>query len=339
MFQHNRRLQTFIASADQKIAEANSPQDLLNIIAETDAFKGNFQFDQRDFLLYFAMDVSAFIIGLIAFQKSDESFWLFIIFLSLFIAIILLFRFFRRRSSVDKLSAAIYEKDLLFDNDLEIINSPNYSQKSLESRFHDFIRGNYSREIKTVIAGKNKQEIPFNYHYYHFHYVNETVETKTDRDGKISTQKSYDHFDRYGLIIDLSSVNKMRFNAALSIRYSKPLFGMNTGDYAPASITFRKHFIVKTDDSLQAAKFLTPTMVESIEALLQGFNEITIETNLHQELLLSFTNHDVLAGNRQYSLKEKALFFQEIKQTTELPNLRYTLHMITQMLQELDHNF
>lgn len=339
MFQHNHRLQKFIASADQKTAEANSPQDLLDIIAKAQAFKGNLQFDQRDFLLYFIIDITAFIVGIIAFQKSDESFWLFITFLSLFVAVILLFYYVKRRKSIDKLSAAIYARDLLFDNQLEIIHSANYSQKALEARFHDFIRGNYSREIKTVIAGKNAEEIPFNYHYYHFHYVDEKTETKTDSDGKTSTKKRYDHYDRYGFIVDLASVKNMTFNSALQIIYSKALFGMNKGDYAPASITFRKNFIVKTKENFQAAKFLTPSMVETIESLLQGFNQITIETNKHQELLLSFTNHDILTGNRQYSLKETDLFLEEIKQTTALPNLHYALHMISQMLQEIDHNF
>ncbi len=339
MFQHNRRLQQFITSADQKITDAKTPQDLLDLIEETRIFNGNFQFDSRDYWLYFSIDISAFIIAIIAFQQSDESFWLFLIFLSVFIGFILVFRYFKRRKSVDRLSAEIYRRDLLFDNHLTISDSPNFTQKSLESRFQDFHRGNYSREIQEVIAGKNDTSLPFSYHYYHFHYVDENEETRTDSDGKTTTQKSYTHYDRFGLIVDLKSIANMRFNAALRIIESRALFGMNKSDYAPASITFRKNFRVQTEDSLQAAKFFTPVMVETLEALLQGFKEIVIETNEQHELLLSFTNHDLLTGDRQHSLQETDLFLQEIQQITPLDHLQYTLHMLTQMLQEIDHNF
>lgn len=339
MFQHNRRLQQFITSADQRIADAKMPQDLLDLIEESRIFNGNFQFDSRDYWLYFGIDMTALIISIIAFQKSDESFWLFLIFLSIFIGITLVIRYFKRRKSVDRLSADIYRRDLLFDNHLTIVDSPNFTQKALESRFQDFHRGNYSREIKEVIAGKNQTSLPFAYHYYQFHYVDEKEETRTDSDGKTTTQKSYTHYDRFGLIVDLKSIPNMTFNAALRIIESKSLFGMNKSDYAPASITFRKNFKVQTKDSLQAAKFFTPVMVETLESLLQGFKEIVIETNQAHELLLSFTNHDLLTGDRQHSLKETDLFLQEIEQITALDNLQYTLHMLTQMLQEIDHNF
>lgn len=80
-------------------------------------------------------------------------------------------------------------------------------------------------------------------------------------------------------------------------------------------------------------------MVETIESMLEGFHKIVIETNSNQELLLSFTNHDLISGNRQYSLAETDLFLQEISQTTPIPNLIYTLNIIGKMLQEMDHNF
>ena len=339
MFQHNRQLQKFIASADQKVASATKPQDLLDIIEETRAFHGNFRFDPRDYLLYFGLDMIALLIGIFAFRKSDEGFWLFVIFLSLFVGIILLVRYFKRRNHVDQLSERIYRRDLLFDNHLEVIHSPNFSQKALEARFSDFHRGNYSREIREVIQGENLQDYPFSYHYYHFHYVDQREETSTDSDGKTTTKTHYSHYDRYGLIIDLQSISHMTEIPLLKILQSKAFIGMNKGDYAPASITFRKHFKVQTNDPQQAAKFLTPVMVETIESMQAIFRKVVIETNSHSELLLSFDNPEVFASNRQYSLRETDLFLQEISQTTPLPNLIYTLNIIGKMLQEMDHNF
>ncbi len=339
MFQHNRRLQQFINFANQKVSNAKKPQDLLDIIEESRAFHGNFQFDKRDYLLYFGLDLSALILALIAFQKSDESFWLFLIFLSLFIAIILLARYLKRRHLVERLSDNLYQQDLLFDNNLQIITSPNYSQKALESRFTDFHRGNYSREIQRVIQG-SKHDIPaFSYHYYHFHYVDKQEKSTTDSEGKSTTQTSYTHYDRYGLIIDLKSVSNLPMIPLFKITQSRALIGMNKSDYSPASITFRKNFKLHTESPLQVAKIFTPVMVETIESMLEGFHKIVIETNSNQELLLSFTNHDLISGNRQYSLAETDLFLQEISQTTPIPNLIYTLNIIGKMLQEMDHNF
>lgn len=250
MFQHNRRLQQFINFANQKVSNAKKPQDLLDIIEESRAFHGNFQFDNRDYLLYFGLDLSALILAFIAFQKSDESFWLFLIFSSLFIAIILLVRYFKRRHLVERLSDNLYQQDLLFDNNLQIITSPNYSQKALESRFADFHRGNYSREIKSVIQGHKRDTPAFSYHYYHFHYVDKQEKSATDSEGKNTTQTSYTHYDRYGLIIDLKSVYNLPMIPLFKITQSRALIGMNKSDYSPASIAFRKNFKLHTESPL-----------------------------------------------------------------------------------------
>lgn len=339
MFQHNRRLQQFITSADQKIAKATQPQDLLEIIEETRRFQGNFQFDQRDYLLYFGLDAALLIGGFFLFKQSDEGFGLFLIILSLFLATHLLFRYCKRRNHVDRLSAHIYQRDLLFDNQLTIINTATLTPAALASRFSDFQRGNYSRKIETLLEGQYQAPLSFTYRYYHFHYIDKREERSTDHQGKTTTTTHFDHHDRYGLIIDLRAIKTLTFHPLVKITHSSVLWGFNKGDYAPASLKFRKNFKLQTQDPMQAAKFLTPVMVETLELMLDKFQNIVLEINSHQELLLSFSNPELLSANRQYSLLEIDLFLQEISQITPLPNLVYTLNIIDKILQEMDHNF
>ena len=356
--QHNRLLHQFIDEAEVALETAQSPEALLAVIESASALEGDLHFQPQDYGLYALLDGLLLISGLILFQKTAEGFPLFMMALALFIGVILFVRFRKRARKMGNLSEKIFFKDLLFDNQLSIVSPPDFTIEALLTRFHDFHRGNYSRKIEQVIQGEHlghHASSSFPFHYYHFHYVDEHTDETKESDGSTSTKTTYRHYDRFGIVIPFqASLNPEQDSASdsdsdsasmspktenLQITESKALFGLNKSDYAPASLSFRKRFIVKTHNTHFAAKFLKPIIVELIEALTLHFSAITLEINEHNELLIAFTDKDLLAVPQRYSLAETALFLAEIKGISTPEKLTTLLKALENIRRETDNNF
>lgn len=352
--QHNRLLHQFIDEAEVALETAQSPEALLAVIESANALEGDLHFQPQDYGLYALLDGLFLISGLILFQKTAEGFPLFMMALALFIGVILFVRFRKRARKMGNLSEKIFFKDLLFDNQLSIVSPPDFTTEALLMRFHDFHRGNYSRKIEQVIQGEHlghHASTSFPFHYYHFHYVDEHTEKTKESDGSTSTKTTYRHYDRFGIVIpfqtslnpeqasDSASASISPKTENLQITESKALFGLNKSDYAPASLSFRKRFFVKTHNAHFAAKFLKPVIVELIEALTLHFSAITLEINEHNELLIAFTDKDLLAVPQRYSLAETALFLAEIKGISTPEKLTTLLKALEKMRRETDNNF
>lgn len=169
-------------------------------------------------------------------------------------------------------------------------------------------------------------------YYFNFHYVDERIVESTDSDGKKTEEKVYDHYDRYGIILPYTIAENVR------IIENNKLFGQNKSDYEPASLSFRKLFLVKTNDTFQASKLLSPSMVEYLEALPNNYNNIVLELKAN-ELLLSFTNKDTLASKREYNFNQLDKFLAEIRDVKKLPRLTHLHSVCDFFIQNTQNNF
>ncbi|WP_026879272.1 hypothetical protein WMO13_00845 [Ignatzschineria larvae DSM 13226] len=337
---HNRRLKQFINHIDNALQKADTPQALIAVVEEAKSFEGNLAFDQRDFYLYFTLDFLLLIGSTLFYQRTGEGFALFLSFLSIFIAFILGQRFFARRKLLDNLSAKIFYQDFLFDNELTVDHSEYYQLPALLTRLSDFNRGNHSRELRECLRGYYQgQQLTFTYHYYHLHYVDQRTVEKRGNDGEMSQETVLEHFDRYGLILNLQSMSTMTQIAPIVIAANKRLIGLNEGDYAPASLNFRKTLIVYSQTPQQAARFLTPTTVEQLEYFAKHYQKIALEVNEEQELCFSFDDNDLLKVPQQYDLSNPGQFIAELSGKSTALKLERTLKDLETILCENDHNF
>ncbi len=332
---HNKRLHQFLIYANEALNNAKEPQDLIEVVEKARQFNGKFRFKNRNFYLSFLGIFALFLTLLPISIDHDNGFGIFLSITLLMIAGMLFNRMRSRNRRTARLAQRIFYRDLLFDNQLEIAQSVGpYSIEALQQRFTEFDRGNYSRSIESLIQGKfTGEKRSFSYHYLHFHYVNRREITETDSQGRESTRVVYDHYDRYGLLLPFPYIT------AVKIQHQPKLLGLNKGTYQPASIDFNKQFHVWAKEEFQAARFLTPTTVQTIENIPQHFKKAALEFATDGELLFMFEDDDLISAKRQYDLNDPDAFLQEIAGITELPRLKDALKIIEILIAESDNNF
>lgn len=331
MIQHNRLLWRKITQASEKIDQAQSAQELLKI-AESMREITPLQFDRRDYLLYFGADLLLFITGFFLYRENGEGFFLFLLMLALFIAIILAIRFYRREKLPKQLSEKIFYRDLLFDNQITSIDPNVLPVNDLLQRFREFDRGNYRREIPELLKGSidiGLTSIPF--YYFHFHYVDEEIVEEKGSDGKPKNRKIYHHYHRYGLLLAPKFLkdNELPLLQITADRYLKE----RKSDYLPASLAFRKRFSLYTSEQHFAAKILTPTIVEQLLTQSEEFKNMNIELN--QQLLIAFDNRDLIHAQQNYDLQHLDAFIAELQEKRELPQLQKITPLIKNLLFQL----
>ncbi len=340
LINHNRRLKQFIHHIDHALQVADTPQALIAVVEKAKDFDGKLAFDPRDFYLYFLLDFLLLMGSALFYYQTGEGFALFLVFLSIFIAIILVQRFLTRQKSLAHLSAKIFYRDFLFDNQLTRDPSEYYQLPALLKRFSDFNRGNHSRELRESLVGFYQgNRLSFTYHYYHLHYVEERRVEQRGNNGEMKEKQILEHFDRFGIIVNLQSIPSIRTIAPILIVNNKRLIGLNEGDYAPASLNFRKQLIVYSQTPQQAARFLTPTTVEQLEYFAKHYQKIALEVNTEQELCFSFDDQDLLKVPQQYDLSNPEQFIAELSGKSRALKLERTLKDLEIILCENKHHF
>ncbi len=335
MFEHNRKLNDFLTSIDERIERATDPSQLITLIDEAQQFEGGLEYNNNGLLALMAIALITAIVSFYISRKVDSGFPLFLIALSIFTLIIMGSRLSNRNSAVDALSEKLFKRDLLFDNQLQpMLSIGPHSYEALIKRFSEFNRGNHTRTIKETIAGRYEGEyFSFNYHYFHFHYVNRHEEETTDSEGRRQTKVYYDPYDRYGLYIDTVEPKN------LIISYAPKLVGQNRGIYRPSSNLFNRTFLVQGESEFVAAKFLTPSVVTAIEASVKQFSDPRLEFNAEGALCFAYDDDDTFYAPRQYSLAEPEAFREEISEVLTPEKLKITLQYIDFLLQQTDNHF
>ncbi|WP_159566144.1 hypothetical protein [Budvicia diplopodorum] len=334
---NNKKISELLATVRKQVDSAQTELDLIGAVEQIKAFGSPLKFN------HLIIHIIGGICGLIAillgayqylaFGKFDVNIMIFMAILAIAVVATLIYVWYKNQLITD-LESTLFNKDLQLDNRLTKIqvDAEEYAHQ-LGIRFNDFNRGNYSREIYALYQGIYQgKEHAFNYHFYHFHYVDKRTTMTTDSKGRPRTRTVYDHYDRYGIYLPFNFIS----NLAL---ISKSISGVSGYNYKPASIQFNKIYKVIAESEIAAAKFLKPAVVIASEEIANVFSEVNFEFNEDTELCMSFSDDDLLTLTRTCSFKNPDEFIQEIRKVHTLPKLQTALEHIHTLMAYSDNNF
>lgn len=333
----NQRIDALLASVKERVNTAQNQEDLVQAIELIKAFGEPLKYDHTKFYILSALSfICAVAIGgyrQLYYGHLDAS-TVFMMIALFVVGVAILIYVWRKRSAIGNLADRLFHLDLLFDNGLQeaAIDAENQAS-SLMCRFHEFNRGNYSQEIRALYKGRYQgKEHSFDYHYYHFHYVDKRTTVTSNGKGGVKTKTVYDHYDRYGFYLPFRLVS----NLAL---ISKPVSGLSGRTYKPASNKFNKIYRVVADSEMNAARFLKPMVVIASEEITSTFSELNVEFNENAELCMSFRDSNVLFLPRSVCFNTPDDFIKQVKQNNVLPKLQKALEHIHTLMTYSDSNF
>lgn len=334
---HNRRLEALLTQVSQDVEAAESQDGLVKAIEQVKAFNGPLAFNHT------RQKVIAIVALLVALLTGGYQYYVYrhlsapVVILMVILGLCaagLFFYIWRKSSRIRALAERLYQRDLLFDNDMrELGDELPTLEKQLFSNFYEFNRGNHSRELSAGYEGRYQGKThALSYHFYHFHYVDKRTESYTDSKGNRRTRTVYDHYHRYGIVLPF------RFVSRLAI-VGKSVSGLRGSDYQPSSNRFNKLFKVIADTEMTAARFLKPTVVLACEEAANNFSELNLEFNGQAQLCMSFANSAVISGRQQHDFASPDAFIDEVKGHNSLPELQRALDFIHTLMVYSDSNF
>lgn len=197
----------------------------------------------------------------------------------IFIVFLYFYQYFVKRSRYDVGRL----QGLLLDKAFQLKTGFHYENAA--DRFHwvrqyfsGFGRGNHENYIVNSMVGEidigavRKRALLGHYHWVDEERREEST-TDTDGDTKWETKYYYHHFDEYFVAFEVPS--------ALGYVGVWPRSGWfkKKGTYSPSHPGFDKHFIVYSNDTVTASKFLPPAFVEDIVLATHSFIGLSLETN------------------------------------------------------------
>lgn len=251
------------------------------------------------------------------------------------IVLVILWLYLRVRSNWrEPISSRIFLLDTLFNNNLKDLKdqcSERYQQ--LSSRFADFKRGNDTRELVALFQGHHSGDVHnFDFQIYHFHYVVKTTSTTTDSDGNTRTTTTRKSYYRHGLVLPFPFAQSLTISSDSSIK--------GQGEkYSTASTVFNNAFSVRAGAEIDAARFLSPAVIEKISTLTSLVDKPVVELSFDNQLCLSFNDHDLITLNRAHSLSNPTEFAREISGHADLQKLDGLLDLIHDLMRLTDNNF
>lgn len=253
---------------------------------------------------------------------------------ALILAAILYYWLRKRKYWRDPVSDRIHMRDILLNNNLtEQKVKPESKASELESKFREFDRGNHRREIKSMYSGEYQGEVhQFAFQLYHFHYVDKRTETYQDSEGNTKTRSRYDHFDRYGVLLNFP------FTKSVSLD-SDPRISFPGKKYTTASNAFNRMFKVRTQDEMQAARLLSPAVVEALSKFGNDYKRSVIEIIGNSDMCIAFEDKDLLSLRRRFGLDKPDAFKEEIAGHAKLDKLDALLATIHNLMRLSDNNF
>jgi hypothetical protein len=325
---HNSRLKSLINKMLSDVKSAENEADLIKIIDEAISFGEPLKYDNTiQFLLSgFCCIFIAVFVSMVYFSYGviHQN----AIVISLIISVIGVMSFvftFMRRSEISDISNRIFEKDILFDNRLSIVQIKGSEHASnLSSVFHEFERGNHSREIRSLNAGNYSGEsYSFDYHIYNFHYVNKKIVNEKDGiwGGKAGKKTIYDRKNRYGIYLPFSFVG----NIAI-LGFGAP--GFEGKRLKQESSNFNKRYKVYSAVELDAKRFLNSEVLTAFEGVGKIFKGLNFEFSSDARLCMSFEDSDLISAKRTYGLDDPIKFLAEIEAYIPVPKLDKALNHI-----------
>ncbi|MCL2914511.1 DUF3137 domain-containing protein [Shewanella corallii] len=254
--------------------------------------------------------------------------------LSNLVFVILMFPWLRSRANWRKpLSDKIFLLDALFNNQLkEVPFSRKEKADELYGLFREFGRGNHLREVLALYQGRYEgEQHSFDYHLYKFHYVEKKTETYTDSDGKTRTRTvKYDYY-RYGIYLQFPFAKGVSFQGDGRIFLRDKTFSGTSND-------FNRIYKVSTEDTMDAARMLSPLLEEALVKFGEKFSSPVIEINRYGDMCVA-SKDKLLVTERVNGLDNPDAFLQEISGHTELEDLKLMLDTVHEMMRLCDNNF
>ncbi|UMZ13997.1 hypothetical protein I9018_09940 [Pseudomonas sp. MPFS] len=313
-----------LGDCDVAVLQARSNEDLLIVIDRLKAFKGGLQFDHaQSWVLLLLAIVSAIpaLAGLVLMWFATACLG----FASLYI-------WMSRSAALDELPKNIARKCSFLSNGLRDPGGTADERLSwLDEEFDDYDRGNDSRRIEASARGVyqgRRHQLSFVFH--HLHYVN--AHNKTQSDGE--SEKVYEHFDRFSLVVDFPWVSGVTVRSDLpSKKNTRPKVFETTSD------EFNRVFSFAGDSELDCAKFATPTTLAFLLGLHRRLKKVNLEFSSQGHLCLSFDDAEVMAYKDPGTLEDLASFYANIERGLELPNLFPVLALVHELAELHDNNF
>lgn len=159
---HNQRLAALLVQVSQDIEAANSQDGLIEAIEQVKAFNGPLAFNHRGLKCAVAAAlIAALLLGGYAYyvyRHLSEPTVVLMVVLGLG-ALGMSIYMWRKSSRIRALAERLYQRDLLFDNQLrEMGDDLPELEKRLFTDFYEFNRGNYSRELSAGYEGQYQGE-------------------------------------------------------------------------------------------------------------------------------------------------------------------------------------
>jgi hypothetical protein len=320
---HNKKIDELISNVLSKAKQAKNNQELLNSVKILKDFNGEIKYK-------FTLHISFIILGILMIagniyytenyiRYSTPADFIFAG-LGLIFSITFITMIFLKKSNLDSLSSYIYKKDTLQDNKLTEIsvndNLFNYLYKNFKNEFN---RGNHKRYFQQAYQSKREFFRDYQFQLFQFHYVNSRIETTTSTDSKgnvtISTRTVYDHYNRYGFVMDFDYFKNIEVKSNGSVAQHKKY---NTG-----SISFDKYFNLGSNDELNLAKFLSPVVVEAFIKLSNSLSGFNLEIDSKGKLCITCDDSSLFISEsqRKYGVQFPEEFLEELEGFTNLNTL------------------
>lgn len=320
---HDADLIRLLGDCDVAVLQARSNEDLLIVIDRLKAFKGGLQFDHaQSWVLLLLAIVSAIsaLAGLVLMWFATACLG----FASLYI-------WMSRSAALDELPKNIARKCSFLSNGLRDPGGTADERLSwLNEEFDDYDRGNDSRRIEASARGVyqgRRHQLSFVFH--HLHYVNAHNKTKSDGE----SEKVYEHFDRFSLVVDFPWVTGVTVRSDLP---SKKALGPRSSRPRPMNSTGSSVLPVTASWIAQSSRHLQSWLFAGSSSAAEKVN---LEFSSQGHLCLSFDDAEVMAYKDPGTLEDLASFYANIECGLELPNLFPVLALVHELAELHDNNF
>jgi hypothetical protein len=225
-----------------------------------------------------------------------------------------------RLSRDKKKLQALYEANLM-QLEAEVFD-PEDKANELGSRYFEFQRGNYSREVLSLHSGLSAGEtadIP--YQVIQFHWVNMRIVTRVTTDEKGNRvekeEEVFDHYYRTALLAEID----IHIDAYIQ-SYNCESTGVR---WTTTSRRFNSIYKVRGESEIVLARLLKPALVLLLEQLAAEYSDLNFEFYPDGTMLISMRQTHLLDANVDIDLSDAAQAAEQLLVAASQPKIRRIL--------------
>jgi len=254
----NKALKEHLVKLEKHCKVATTKEHIEDVVSEIEEYSkfGDYSLKQPVVTSIIFMSIFAIVVPLILkniFNIHIEIFGGMVIG-GFYAFIIFIVVYFYRKAKVFGVGSEAYYKSVAIHNNLvEEYDFDGYEMwSSLRKEFPFFNAGDEGQEISKLY--KSKAEDGTGFSLFQFKYVEVTEEEEEDSDGNKTTKTTRTTCYQFGCIVELVAFNGITINSG---RYKEK--------WNSSSKNFNNRFKVRCSNSIEAAKFFTPSVVLKFE--------------------------------------------------------------------------